>query len=118
MSTLLQTLCSSYGILNRWDNDKMLTIAWALAILSAICSSILLYKVVQSDFLPWASAKRRLILAGILICAPGMVLAFQFMKPTHAVALSGIVIVLAVVNFVLVFPNQRKFIERGKSFEE
>ena len=88
----------------------MLIITWGLAILSVCYSGVLLYQVIQSDFQPWQSAKKKLIFAGILVCAPGIVLAFQFLTPFWALVLSGVILVLAIVNFVRIFPNQRRFI--------
>ncbi len=81
-------------------------LTWIAAFAMCIVGGRILYQTAMADFEPWEQAKRRLILAAILVTGPGYVMAFHLFSTFLAVILSFVVASLVVLEFVLVVPKK------------
>ena len=79
---------------------------WSLAAVAMIVAIFLIVRAIQADFTPWHRIRKKLILASVLVCSPGFVLAFSYLPSQVAGLLSVVMLVLAVFNFVFVVPRQ------------
>lgn len=112
-STSLRALYSYFGTLDREKSSKgtgaamvwMSVLIWIAAFTICIFGIFVLVQTGITDFKPWEKAKRRLIIAGILVAAPADALAFHFLPPSLAIILGVAVTILAVINFVIVVPK-------------
>jgi len=84
----------------------VLIVVWIAAFAASIVGGAILYQTGMADFEPWEQARRRLILAAILLSVPGGVLGFQFLPIPLAIVMCLVVNALAILQSLMTVPNQ------------
>lgn len=84
----------------------LIILAWIVAFVLCGVGIAILIRTGMADFEPWSQAKWNLIIAAILVTVPINVWAFHFQPVALTLILSLVVNSLAVLNFVMVVPDQ------------
>ncbi len=93
----------------------LIILTWFIAFIMCGLGIRLLIQTGKTDFEPWERAKKNLIIAAILVTTPVNVWAFHFQPLVLSLLLSLLVNCLAILNFVLVVPEQwRRIVFRKK----